>query len=319
MIRPACIVYVFAVMMTSLCKEYWQFMLAQGVLTGLSMGFVIFPSMAAVMQYFNKRRGAAMGSVLAGSSIGAIVFPTVLSNLLNETNVGFGWSVRACGFIMLPTLLFSCIMVRTRMEPRSSRFFLWEAFRNPLYIILIVAAFLLFSGVFIPLFFIPSYAVSRGMDEALASYLVAMVNAASIFGRVIPGIMADKLGRINIFGGAGFLTAICIFSWTRATSNAGIIVFSIAIGFVSGALLSGTSVVFSLCPKDPKEIGTYMGMGMAIASLSALVSPPANGALLDAYGRFEEVTWFSGSLCMAGALLLIVAKMQTPQGVFGRV
>jgi MFS family permease len=37
-IWPAAVVFIFAVMMTSICKTYYQFLLAQGVLGGLSMG-----------------------------------------------------------------------------------------------------------------------------------------------------------------------------------------------------------------------------------------------------------------------------------------
>jgi hypothetical protein len=36
------------------------------------------------------------------------------------------------------------------------------------------------------------------MDATLASYLLAIINAASTFGRVIPGVLADKFGRLNI-------------------------------------------------------------------------------------------------------------------------
>lgn len=37
---PPALVLVFSVMMTSLCKEYYQFMLCQGVLGGIAMGMV---------------------------------------------------------------------------------------------------------------------------------------------------------------------------------------------------------------------------------------------------------------------------------------
>ena len=40
-IWPAVILYVFSVMMTSLCSQFYQFMLAQGVLGGLMSGYVI--------------------------------------------------------------------------------------------------------------------------------------------------------------------------------------------------------------------------------------------------------------------------------------
>ncbi|KAB5517516.1 major facilitator superfamily domain-containing protein [Coniochaeta sp. 2T2.1] len=318
-IRPAAVLYVFGIMMTSICTKFWHFMLAQGILTGLSTGLVMFPAMSAVSQYFRKRRGASIGCALAGSSLGAVVFPVILSQLLSSSDIGFGWSVRICAFIMLPVLAFSCVAIKARLPPRSSHFFLIRAFRDPLYDILIVSSFFLFVGMFIPLFYLPTYGTYRGMQEKLAFYLVAIVNSASLPGRIIPGILGDKVGRMNALSAAGFATAILIFCWPKTISVASIIVFAVLVGFTSGAIISGISVVLSTCTKDPKNVGTYMGQGIAIASLAALVAPSANGALLKAYGGFEQVSYLSGSCCLFGAVLLFGAKRLTPQGLLGKV
>lgn len=304
-------------MMTSICHKYWQFMLAQGVLSGVSNGLLMFPAMAATPQWFLKKRGAAMGLAIAGSSLGAIVFPIVLSELLSE--VGFGWAVRTCGFIMAPLLIFAAFVVKARLPPRKNKFLLLSAFREPLYDSLVAGVFFLFMGMFTPMFYLSTYGIRNGMDEKLASYLVAIINGASIPGRIIPGILGDKFGRINTLFFAGGLTAISVYCWPAATSTPGIIVFSAAFGFTSGAIVSGGSVVFTLCPKSPKDIGTYMGMGIAIASVAVLVGPPINGALLDRFRGFNEVAVFSGTMCMLGTVLTGLAKLSTPGGPWSLV
>jgi MFS family permease len=290
-------------------------MLAQGVLCGISNGLLMFPAMAATPQYFNRRRGAAMGITVAGSSLGAIVFPVVLSKLFSV--VGFGWAVRICGFIMVPFLIFSVLTVKARLPPRDSRFILWSAFKMPLYVVSLGAVFFLFLGMFIPLFYLPAYGISRGMDETLASYLVAIINGASIPGRIIPGILGDKLGRLNTLLFAGLSTAIVILCWPRTTSTAGIISFSVVFGFSSGAIISAGSVVFTLCPSNPKDIGTFMGMGIAVGSIAVLIGPPINGALLHKYHSFDQMAVFSGIMCLMGSALSLLAKVQTPRGALG--
>ncbi|RFU24586.1 hypothetical protein B7463_g11751, partial [Scytalidium lignicola] len=60
---------VFSVMMTSLCDKYYQFMLAQGILGGISMGMTMSPALASAGQYFHRKRGAAMGLAVAGASL----------------------------------------------------------------------------------------------------------------------------------------------------------------------------------------------------------------------------------------------------------
>lgn len=306
-------------MILSLCNSYWQIMLVQGVLMGSIMGFLQFPAFAAVSQYFDKKRAAALGIVVSGSSIGGIVIPIALSKMLNSSTVGFGWSVRTIGFLILPFMLFACLTIKARLPSRSTAFWIPAAYKEVKFIILIVSLFFMFVGMFTPLFFLPTYAVSRGMDPTLAGYLLAITNASSTFGRVIPGVLADKYGRLNIFSLGGVTTGIVIFCMNSAATDAALIVYAVVFGFVSGTIISGASAAFSLCPKDPRDIGTYMGMGMSISSLGGLIGPPVNGAFVDRYGSFFEVSMFSGSMCLFGGLVALISKHFTAEGLLGIV
>jgi MFS family permease len=317
-IRPAAILYVFAIMMTSLCHKYWQFMLSQGVLMGIAMGLIQFPAMAAVTQYFDKKRAAALGAAISGSSIGGVVMPIALSKMLNSTNIGFGWSVRIIGFIVIPLLAFSCVTVKPRLPPRKTNFFIPAAFKDPRYGLIIAAMFFMLIGMFAPLFYVPTYAVTRGIDATLASYLLAILNAASTFGRIIPGIMADKFGRLNVFTIGGITTGIVIMCLNEAKSTPALVVYSLAVGFSSGTIISGGSAAFTICIKNPQEAGAYMGMGLGIASLAALIGPPVNGAFVTHYGGFSQMSIFSGVMCIFGGFIALGAKAVTPQGIFGR-
>jgi MFS family permease len=310
---------VFAIMMTSLCWSYWQLMLAQGVLTGLSQGFLIFPAMAAVAQYFDKKRGAAIGLVIAGASVGAVVFPIALSRLLDDPNLGFGWTMRIFGFIVLPVLVFSALTVRARLPPRVKTLFVWSAFRNAKFLLLVAAFFFVFLGMFTPLFFLPSYGLSIGIGQSLSFYLVAIINGASFFGRVIPGMLADKYGRLNVLAVAAVCTGIITLTWTAATTAGGLVAYSVVFGFFSGAIVSGGSVVFAITADSPTDIGTYMGMGMPLASFAQLIGPPINGVFLAGTDGFFHASIFSGIMCLVGGILVILVKTRTAQGLFGQV
>ncbi|KAL1977787.1 hypothetical protein VTN31DRAFT_646 [Thermomyces dupontii] len=318
-IHVSSVLYVFAIMMISLCTEYWHFMLAQGVLLGTAMGFLQFPAMAAVAQYFEKKKATALGVSFAGSSIGGIVFPIALSKMLNDSDLGFGWSVRIIGFIMIPLLAFSSLVVQARLPPRLGTLWILDAWRNPTYILLIVAFFFSLLGMYTPLFFIPTYAVTQGMDAEMASYLAAILNAASTFGRVIPGILADKFGKINIFAFGGILTGVVSFCLTEASSTAGLIVYSIAIGFTSGTIISGGAAAITVCFDDARESGAYLGMALATSSVAGLIGPPISGAFLHRYGDFFEASVFNGVMCLAGGFLALAMKATTSKGLLGRV
>jgi MFS family permease len=204
-------------------------------LTGLSTGMVMFPAMSAVSQYFHTRRGAAMGLTIAGSSLGAVVFPVVLSQLLNGSDIGFGWSVRVCAFIMLPVLTFASVVIKApatapsvQLLPR--RGVQGSRIRHHHRLFLFPVGWNVHSSLLPPVV----RRLFRGMDERLASYLSAILNSASILGRIVPGILGDRLGRMNALCAAGVATAILILVWIEAISVAGsIIVFAVFIGFTS--------------------------------------------------------------------------------------
>jgi MFS family permease len=272
------------------------------------MGLTMAPCMAATGQYFNKNRGAALGLAVAGSSVGGVVFPIALSKMLANEKLGFGWSVRICGFLMLAVVLPSCAMIRARLPPRSGKFFLPSAFRELPYVCLIGSVFLIMLGLFTPFFYLPTFAVEHGMSTQLASYLVAILNGSSFFGRVLGGVLADKFGRLNLLTGAGVCTGVLIFCWQKMTTNATMILFAVLYGFFSGAIVSLMSAALAQVPKDPKNIGTYMGMGMAVVSIATLIGPPINGALVTRFGVFEQSSTMSGTFAVVGGLSVILTK-----------
>jgi nitrate/nitrite transporter NarK len=61
---------IFGVMMTSLVKQYYQALLAQGVCVGIGGGILFVPSIAIVSTYFDKHRSFACGVAASGSSFG---------------------------------------------------------------------------------------------------------------------------------------------------------------------------------------------------------------------------------------------------------
>ena len=83
--------------------------------------------------------------------------------------------------------------------------------------------------------------------------------------------------------------------------------------------MSSMSVVLTQVPKDPREIGTYMGMGMATVSVAALVGPPIDGAFQTHYHGFHEVATFSAVMVLAGGVGCFLTKHTTGKGLFGKV
>lgn len=235
---PGTTVYVLAVLMVSFCTEYWQFLFCQGFLLGISAGMIFVPCVSAVAHHFHRRRGLAMALASVGSPLGGIVFPLLLGKLLHGTHIGFRWSQRIVAVLVLTVLLgCTCFNSKTHAGRRSGPLILLSAFKIPVYTLQVFAMVFLFFGVFTPYVFVAEYAVRHGMPEELATYMFAIMNAGSFFGRTLGGLASLHLGPFNVMVIAAFLASVWLFLWLGITSTPALVVFAAAYGAVSGVLI----------------------------------------------------------------------------------
>ncbi|RDW78883.1 MCT family MFS transporter [Aspergillus mulundensis] len=309
---------VFSIMMSSLCHKFYQFLLAQAVSMGIWMALLVTPPIALVGQYVKVKRGAAVGIVIAGSSLGGIVWPIAINELLKRESVGFGWTMRIIGFIMIPLLCLTCTLCRSapgqvatlespEEKPKEKGGLDFSILKTPTMRLLCLAFFFVYFGMFGPIFFITSYAVNIGLSSDLAFYLVSILNGASLFGRVLPGMLADKYGRFNCCIAFTFVSGVIAMCWTKATSVAGTVVFSVAYGFTSGAILSLQQVCAAQIA-TPQTIGLAVGTIFAASSFSAMASVPISGELSARYG-YLSLSIYSGASLMVGSVFLLAARL----------
>ncbi|KAI0130230.1 MFS transporter [Xylariales sp. AK1849] len=91
-VGPFAALGVLSLGLLSLCTQYWQVILCQGVLLGLACGGTTLPAVVCVTQWFSTRRGLAVGLASCGSSFGGLIFPIMISRLIDTQ--GFAASVR---------------------------------------------------------------------------------------------------------------------------------------------------------------------------------------------------------------------------------
>ena len=72
LIYTGAILNVVGMMMTSICKNYWQTVLAQGVAVGVGSGLLYLPGASVISQYFEKKRALAFGIAAVGSNVGRL-------------------------------------------------------------------------------------------------------------------------------------------------------------------------------------------------------------------------------------------------------
>lgn len=298
----------FGFMMTSLCREYWQVLLAQGVLVGLGNGFLWVPSVAILPQYFTTRKALANGLAAAGSSVGGIVYPITFRQL--EQRVGFGWATRAIAFIALGGLLFSISVMKQRVMPKQKRD-LWDfsGFKETPYTLYCLGMFLAFASFYGPVYYIQPYAISSGItDTSFGFYLLPILNAASVPGRIFPNFVGDYIGVFNVLIPASFMTGVMALIWIGVKTFGGIISFACFYGFFSGAFISIAPVAIVVLTPDLRKIGTRMGHSFFVGSFGLLIGTPVSGAILSSTGKYLGVQLFSGIVLMGVAGMFLAAR-----------
>ncbi|KAG6911396.1 hypothetical protein DXG01_016493 [Tephrocybe rancida] len=73
---------ILSAFLTAQCKEYWHFVLVQGILLGLSCSVCYVPVVGLIGHWFYRWRGLAATIAATGSSLGATIIPIVARMLI---------------------------------------------------------------------------------------------------------------------------------------------------------------------------------------------------------------------------------------------
>ena len=265
---------------------------------------IFYPAMSATFTWFFKKRAFALGIVASGSGLGGIIFPVMVNKLIPQ--VGFGWTMRICAFLILFLMIIANLTVRSRLAPsprpvKLSDFY--TPFKELPFFLLSFGSFLFFLGLFLPFTFIILEGGARGVPMWLAPYLVPILNAASIFGRIVPGRLADVLGRFTVFLVCAIGSSILVLAlWLPSSGTGAIVTFTLLFGFVSGGVVSlAPTIVANI--SDVRQIGVRTGAMFSCVAVAVLIGSPIGGQLIvQDNGSYKTMQGFSGAMMMGGTI-----------------
>lgn len=308
-------IQLIGIFMNSLCRNFWQLLLAQGLCIGLGSGIIFCPSLGLVTTYFTKKRGIAVAIVTTGNSFGGAIYPIMVRQLLPK--IGFPWTVRAIGFINLGCLALALAFMRPRLPPRKAGPLVeMQAFRELPYVCAVSG----FTLVFGALFFVYYYVSSYGFDILHMSYsdsanLIIIFNAIGIPARLLTGHAADRwTGPLNAIIPLIFINGILAFTWIGVRSVGGMYAETVFYGLAAGAFQCLFPTTITSLNSDMSKNGVRLGMAFSIFSFAGLTGPPIGGALLTTNGGgrggYTAALLGVGLATMVGTALLVVARVR---------
>ena len=183
-------------------------------------------------------------------------------------------------------------------------------FQEPAYGVFTIAMFFCLAAQYTPAFFIEIYAQENNLTSASFSiYLLPILNATSIIGRIGPNLIADRIGGLNILVPAILVATVLAFAWIGIMNAAGCIVFAALYGFCVGCMLSLPPFVISFLCKDVTVIGSRIGNTFGVSSFGLLTGPPIAAAILRGTHSWLGLQVFSAIMLALATTGLLIARI----------
>ena len=299
------------VFMTSLSTKYWQLFLAQGICTGLGNGLIFCPALSLLSTYFTKKRSLAIGIAAAGSATGGVIFPVIVQQLLPK--IGFPWTVRVLGFVMLAIQAVTLTFTKTRLPPRKTGPLVeWGAFKELPYTLFALAMFLNFWGLYFAFYYIGSYGRDiLGVSQADSVNNLLILNGIGLFGRLIPAHLADRyFGPLNTLIPCAFVSGLLLYCWAAVRSKGSLVGFAVIYGLFASGIQALFPATLATLTSDLKKAGVRMGMIFSVVSFACLTGPPLAGALIQKRdGSYLYAQMFAGSVMVGGCMTLVACRV----------
>ncbi|KAI1818363.1 major facilitator superfamily domain-containing protein [Poronia punctata] len=296
----------------------------QGVLVGLGFGLSFIVTSSTPAQYFSKKRGLANGVVFAGGGFGGATLSLVLDPLIRSA--GPAWAFRTLGLATLATGIPAAWLLKERTALRHGGFVEWRLFKDMSFVLIFVAGAIGTFPLLVPPFFIPLFAHAIGLTSSVGAGLLAGFNFSSAIGRIVSGMLCDKIGALNALFLSLSLSAVSMLAvWPVSTSLAPLAAFSVVNGLANGGFFSTMPTVVGNCFGSAR---VTVAMGMIVTSWSGgyLLGAPIAGYLLDAYGgenagfqAYRPAMYYAGSLALASAGLVELVRFRSNRKFFAKL
>ena len=304
-----------------------QFLLAYGVVIGLSAGSFIVPMMTAVSAWLPSRRSLAVSLVSAGIGVAPMTVSPFAAWLLANTD----WrsAQLTIGLAVWVLLLPAALLVRPapRAEAHAGRadaagerpMAVGEALRSTPFIVLAATFFACCATHAGPIFHTISYAMVCGISTIAAVTIYSLEGFAGLVGRIVFGVAGDRFGARRVLMAGLLVQALAAGSFVFAHRLGEFYAVAAVFGFAYG----GVMPLYAVLARDyfgQAIMGTVLGAAAMVSSLGMAIGPWIGGWLFDTFGSYAPMYIYSFAIGL-GAVAIAFAfppPMTRPAVEFAR-
>ena len=230
----------------SQARELWQFQLFFGVLIGIAAGSFYAPMMAVASAWIEKHRSLAVALVSAGMGMAPLTVAPSASLLI--TNYDWRTAMLVIGIAAWALLIPASFLVRPAPQPSGPatanaedaperEWTAAQALRTPQFITLALAHFACCAAHSGPIFHMVSYAMLCGIPAMTAVSIYSVEGLSGLGGRLLLGILADRLGAKRVLLGGLLVQALAIGTYLYVSKLGEFYALAIVFGTAYGGVM----------------------------------------------------------------------------------
>jgi MFS family permease len=188
----------------------------------------------------------------------------------------------------------------------------FSALRTPQFIVLAATFFLCCAAHSGPIFHTVSYAMICGASALAAASIYSVEGVAGLFGRVIFGVLADRIGVRRVIVAGLALQAIGIYGYVHVTQLTEFYMLAVVLGMVYG----GVMPLYAVLAREyfgPHVMGTVLGAATMTSSIGMAFGPLGGGWLYDTYGTYHWLYIASAAVGIAAAAMALAFPPPKPE------
>jgi len=289
-----------------------EFQLTYGIIVGLAAGSFFAPMIAATTIWFESNRSLAVSLVSAGMGVA----PMTISPFARWLISTYDWraAMMTIGIAAWILLVPAALLVRRPAEATNdgtpnaaepSEMSAAQALHSPQFLVLALTFFLCCAAHSGPIFHMVSYAMLCGVPAMAAVSIYSVEGLAGLGGRLLLGVLADRLGVKRVLVAGLLVQAFAITSYLFVSRLGEFYLLAVVFGTAYG----GVMPLYAVLAREyfgQRVMGTVFGAATMTSSIGMAFGPLAGGWIFD---TFNSYSWlYLGSFSVAlGAVAIALA------------
>jgi len=285
----------------TITSSYLSYVVIILAIAFFGIGSTGFAFTRPIISKFERHRGIALGIVLSGAGLGAILVPRIMTPYVAENGWRAGYLALGATIIVVAPLIW--IVFRGQVDDvttkREGGSFMPIVSQRAFYVIGAIFFLASISIIGTIVHFIPLL-TDQGLSPSEAGATASLIGFTAIAGRLLAGFLIDRFKAGLVAGGLFLLAAAGLMTLALGGGQflvLGALIAGLAIGAEIDLLTYLTGKYF-----PQRMFGEAYGLLFAVFSVGAALGPVLYGYLFDINGNYVLAMTIGASLLAIAAV-----------------